>query len=92
MNKSSVHIFFRNPSGLSELKKILPDDIVYSIYPYLFNIENYKKNYSFCLVFIPIVIKRNNFKRCTPCKRCKKIKTYSQYCSKCDQELWWEIT
>lgn len=92
MSKSTVDLLFRNQSGLSELKKILPDDIVYAIYPYLFNIKNYKKNYSFCLVFIPMAIKNNNFKRCTPCKRCTKVKTYSRYCDKCDQQLWFDIT
>ena len=88
---SIINNRFRKNSVLYELRYFLPIDLIYNIYPYLFD-TNYKKHFDFCLVFIPIKAKTKNYKRCTPCKECRKINTYSVYCDDCDMQKWWDIT
>ena len=33
---------------------------------------------------------RERMKRCTLCPGCRRIRTYNQYCSACEQALWWD--
>ena len=88
---SLVDILFRKPSGINELKGLLPDEILHTIYYFLYYVD-YKKEFNFILIFIPPKALNHTYKRCTPCERCNVVKTYNKYCHECDIIKWYDIT
>ena len=70
---------------------MLNKDCLTTIYSYLEPNKNQEYFSNYVIPYI-VLLKYKKHKKVSLCKRCKTIRVYNDYCTKCDLEIWFEIT